>query len=97
VRRECGQGLENARPVGCCEAGAEAQTLIQFLADPNLALWSVIAVAIWQGTPFYTMMFLAAMQAIPGEQYEAAALDGAPLDGDERREPRLRAAGPRGA
>jgi multiple sugar transport system permease protein len=55
----------------------QAETLIQFLADPNLALWSVIAVAIWQGTPFYTMMFLAGMQAIPNEQYEAAALDGA--------------------
>lgn len=52
-------------------------TLIQFLASPDLALWSVIVVAIWQGTPFYTMMMLAAMQAIPNEQYEAAALDGA--------------------
>jgi hypothetical protein len=29
VRRECGQGTEYARPVGFCEAGAEAQTLIQ--------------------------------------------------------------------
>ena len=29
VRRECGQGPEYARPVGCREAGAEAQTLIQ--------------------------------------------------------------------
>jgi multiple sugar transport system permease protein len=55
----------------------EQQTLIQFLASPDLALWSVIVVAIWQGTPFYTMMFLAAMQAIPSEQYEAASLDGA--------------------
>ena len=55
--------------------GAEA--LIQFLADPSLALWSVILVAVWQGTPFYAMMFLAGMQAIPAEQYEAAALDGA--------------------
>ena len=55
----------------------EQKTLIQFLADPNLALWSVIVVAIWQGTPFFTMMMLAAMQAIPSEQYEAAALDGA--------------------
>jgi multiple sugar transport system permease protein len=54
-----------------------SETLIQFLADPNLALWSVIGVAIWQGTPFYAMMFLAGMQAIPPEQYEAAALDGA--------------------
>ncbi|CAA9565691.1 MAG: Maltodextrin ABC transporter, permease protein MdxF [uncultured Thermomicrobiales bacterium] len=53
------------------------EELVQFLADPKLALWSVVTVAIWQGTPFFTMMFLAAMQAIPGEQYEAAALDGA--------------------
>lgn len=52
-------------------------TLIQFLADPDLALWSVIAVVVWQGTPFYTMMLLAGMQAIPQEQYEAASLDGA--------------------
>ena len=53
------------------------EELVQFLANPSLALWSVIVVAIWQGTPFYTMMFLAGMQAIPDEQYEAAALDGA--------------------
>ncbi len=37
----------------------------------------MIAVVVWQGTPFYTMMFLAGMQAIPSEQYEAAAMDGA--------------------
>ena len=54
-----------------------ATTLTQFLANPDLALWSVIAVVVWQGTPFWTMMFLAGMQAIPHEQYEAAALDGA--------------------
>ena len=53
------------------------EELVQFLSDPRLALWSVIVVAVWQGTPFYTMMFLAAMQAIPSEQYEAAALYGA--------------------
>lgn len=52
-------------------------TLTQFLANPRLALWSVIAVVVWQGTPFYTMMLLAGMQAIPKEQYEAAAMDGA--------------------
>lgn len=51
--------------------------LVQFLADPSIALWSVIAVVVWQGTPFYTMMFLAGMQAIPGDQYEAARIDGA--------------------
>jgi multiple sugar transport system permease protein len=52
-------------------------TLVQYLANPDLALWSVIAVVVWQGTPFYTMMMLAGMQAIPSEQYEAAAIDGA--------------------
>lgn len=54
-----------------------ATTLVQFLSDPNKALWSVIIAVTWQGTPFYTMMLLAGLQAIPSEQYEAAALDGA--------------------
>lgn len=49
----------------------------QFLADPRWALWSVLVVVVWQGTPFYTMMFLAGMQAIPADQYEAASIDGA--------------------
>jgi ABC-type sugar transport system permease subunit len=51
--------------------------LVQYRAKPDLAIWSVIAVVVWQGTPFYTMMLLAGMQAIPSEQYEAAAIDGA--------------------
>ncbi len=54
-----------------------ATTLVQFLSDPSKALWSVIIAVTWQGTPFYTMMLLAGLQAIPTEQYEAAALDGA--------------------
>jgi len=54
-----------------------ATTLVQFLSDPDKALWSVIIAVTWQGTPFYTMMLLAGLQAIPSEHYEAAALDGA--------------------
>jgi len=50
---------------------------ILFLADPKLALWSVLIAAIWQGAPFWTMTFLAGLQAIPRELYEAAAIDGA--------------------
>ena len=38
---------------------------------------SVIAVVVWQGTPFFTMSFLAGLQAIPKELYEAAEIDGA--------------------
>ncbi len=55
----------------------KSDTIIQFLANPKLALWSVIFAAIWQGTPFWTIMFLAGMQAIPAELYEAAKIDGA--------------------
>jgi multiple sugar transport system permease protein len=49
---------------------------IGFLVDTNLALWSLTAAAIWQGTPFWTMCFVAAMQSIPQELYEAAEIDG---------------------
>jgi ABC-type sugar transport system permease subunit len=50
---------------------------IAWLADPKLALWSVIAVVVWQGTPFYTLNFLAGMASIDSSLYEAAAVDGA--------------------
>ena len=51
--------------------------IISWLADPRLAMGCVIAVVVWQGTPFYTMTFLAGLQAIPHELYEAAEIDGA--------------------
>ena len=50
---------------------------ILFLARPELALWSVLIGVIWQGAPFWTMTFLAGLQSIPGELYEAAEIDGA--------------------
>ncbi len=50
---------------------------ISWLGDVNLALWSVLAVVVWTGTPFYTMSFLAGLKAIPKELYEAARIDGA--------------------
>jgi ABC-type sugar transport system permease subunit len=34
---------------------------------------------VWAGTPFYTMTFLAGLQAIPKELYEAAEIDGASI------------------
>jgi multiple sugar transport system permease protein len=50
---------------------------ISWLSDPHLAMFAVIAVVVWQGTPFFTMGFLAGLQAIPKELYEAAEIDGA--------------------
>ncbi|MHB1414123.1 MAG: carbohydrate ABC transporter permease [Chloroflexota bacterium] len=67
-------------------SGVLSQTLIQtglvdqyilWLADKNLSLKSIIAVVVWQGTPFYIMNFLAGLAAIPREMYEAAEVDGA--------------------
>jgi ABC-type sugar transport system permease subunit len=40
-------------------------------------MFAVIAVVVWQGTPFFTMGFLSGLQAIPKELYEAAEIDGA--------------------
>jgi multiple sugar transport system permease protein len=54
-----------------------SDTVVQWLADPRLALWSIIVAVVWQGTPFWTMMFLAGLQSISSEMYEAAELDGA--------------------
>src|SRR5712692_1510576 len=50
---------------------------ISWLSNPHLAMFSVILVVVWQGTPFFTMSFLAGLQAIPKELYEAAEVDGA--------------------
>lgn len=50
---------------------------IPFLSDPGWALFSVILVDIWQWTPFCFLVFLAALQGIPDELYEAAIVDGA--------------------
>jgi ABC-type sugar transport system permease subunit len=52
--------------------------LIQgWLSDPNVALWSVMVVDVWKWTGFHMVLFLAALQTIPADLYEAAALDGA--------------------
>jgi multiple sugar transport system permease protein len=57
--------------------GPLAWTGIPFLSNPNWALFSVILVDVWQWTPFCFLVFLAALQGVPGELYEAARVDGA--------------------
>lgn len=51
--------------------------LIQWLGNYDLALWAVAIAVVWASTPFWAMMFLAGLQAIPPELYEAAEIDGA--------------------
>lgn len=47
------------------------------LSDPDFALAGPIAAAVWWGIPFFAITTLAALQSIPRDLYEAAAIDGA--------------------
>jgi len=48
-----------------------------WLADPVLAMPSIIVMAVWRNLGFAMIVFLAGLQAIPSSLYEAAAIDGA--------------------
>lgn len=47
------------------------------LAEPRAALFSVVIADVWSRTPFMFLIFLAALQSIPRDYYEAARMDGA--------------------
>ena len=53
------------------------QQPIAFLSTKETAMPSVIIAHVWRSFPFYAMSFLAGMQTIPLELYEAAQVDGA--------------------
>ena len=52
-------------------------TNIAWLAEPRLAMFSVVVANVWYGVTFFAIMILAALQSVPDELEEAAALDGA--------------------
>jgi putative chitobiose transport system permease protein len=52
------------------------KTGIPWLTSPNWAIYSVMAVTIWKGLGYYMVVYLAGLQSIPDELYEAAAMDG---------------------
>ena len=49
---------------------------IPWLTSPKFALFSVMAVTVWKGLGYYMVIYLAGLQSIPDELYEAAAIDG---------------------
>ena len=57
---------------------------IPWLRSSRWALWSVIIIGIWRATPYYMVIFLAGLQAIPQEYYDAAQIDGADAWGQFR-------------
>ena len=55
-----------------------APFLVQpFLADPKIAIFSTIAINVWQWTGFSMLMYVAGLQGLPGEVLSAAEVDGA--------------------
>lgn len=57
------------------QLGVNTESLT-WTASPRLAFVAVVAVDVWQWTPFVFLVLLAGLQAIPQEPYEAALIDG---------------------
>jgi multiple sugar transport system permease protein len=50
---------------------------VLWLSDPNIALYAMMVVDVWQATPFAFLLLYAAVLSLPRDPYEAAAIDGA--------------------
>jgi multiple sugar transport system permease protein len=50
---------------------------VAWLTDPHVAFLSVVAITVWKGFPFYALITLSALQAVPDDLIEAAKVDGA--------------------
>jgi multiple sugar transport system permease protein len=48
-----------------------------WLSDPDLALYAIVVVGVWSGIGYALVLFLAGLQTIPAEYYDAASVDGA--------------------
>jgi len=57
----------------------DADANIAWLGSPSTALLSVTAMNVWRAFPFFMVMLLAGLQAIPQQLYEAAEIDGASM------------------
>lgn len=66
-------GLLNAALGGLGLSGLK----MSWLGDADIALYSIIAVDVWKWLGFHAVIYLAGLQTIPDELYEAARIDGA--------------------
>jgi multiple sugar transport system permease protein/N,N'-diacetylchitobiose transport system permease protein len=64
---------------GVLSAAGIIDSNIQWLGSPYLAMNMVILADTWKTLPLYIIMFLAALQTVPDELHQAAAVDGAGL------------------
>ena len=49
---------------------------VPWLTSPSWAIFSVMAVTVWKGLGYYMVIYLAGLQSIPADLYEAGAMDG---------------------
>ncbi len=49
---------------------------LPWLTSPHWAIYSVMTVTLWKGLGYYMVIYLAGLQSIPPDLYEAAAIDG---------------------
>lgn len=59
------------------ELGLHDTGIIDWLGQSSTAMPAVIIATVWRGFPFWVISFLAALQGVPNELYEAAKVDGA--------------------
>jgi multiple sugar transport system permease protein len=57
---------------------------VGWLTAPDLVMPALVAINVWKLFPFVAVMVLAGLQAVPGELYEAARVDGASFWGEVR-------------
>jgi len=50
---------------------------VDWLGNPSTALWSILAMSVWQGVGFHMVIWLSGLQTIPESLYEAADIEGA--------------------
>ena len=50
---------------------------VKWISDPNLAIFSIALIGIWSALGYNMVLFLAGLQEVPKDYYEAASLDGA--------------------
>ncbi len=50
---------------------------VHWKSDPAIALYPMIIIDVWQWTPFFMLILLAALQSIPEDLYDAVRVDGA--------------------
>lgn len=58
---------------------------VDWLSDPDIAIWSLMLIITWKYIGFAVILFLAGLQSIPEELFEAAAIDGASYWQTQRR------------